>query len=300
MKLRSWLPVAAFLGAAVCFSPDLIASDASLNTLRIEQLTGLKGNLDAKEGVFRVSFPRRDLQITVGGARLIPEQGLTAWAAFTRVGDQSMVMGDIVLLENEVNPVMSAALDSGLEVTALHNHFLWDSPRVMFMHIGGTGNEEALARAVGRVFSRLQEVIVTRPAMPMANIDPAKTSFDPAGIERILGAPGTLNNGVYKVVLGRTARMGGHEIGKGMGVSTWAAFAGSEQLAIVDGDFAMLEGEVQGVLRALRRANINIVAIHNHMLGESPRYVFLHYWGVGPVADLAGGLDSALRTQAGN
>ena len=198
-----------------------------------------------------------------------------------------MVMGDIVLLENEVNPVMSAALDSGLEVTALHNHFLWDSPRVMFMHIGGAGNEEVLARAVGRVFARLQEVIASKPSMPMANIDPAKTSFDPAGIERMLGAAGTLKNGVYKVVLGRTATMAGHEIGKDMGVNTWAAFA-------------MLESEVQGVLKALRAANINIVAIHNHMLGESPRYVFLHYWGVGPVADLAKGLKSALSTQAGS
>ena len=109
-----------------------------------------------------------------------------------------------------------------------------------------------------------------------------------------------LKNGVYKVVLGRTATMGGHEVGSEMGVNTWAAFAGGEQLAIVDGDFAMLESEVQGVLKALRAANINIVAIHNHMIGESPRYVFLHYWGVGPVEDLAKGLKAALNTQTGH
>jgi hypothetical protein len=200
--------------------------------------------------------------------------------------------------QNEVNPVMSAALDNGLEVTALHNHFLWDSPKVMFMHIGGMGDEQALARGVGRVFEKLKDVIRAKPNPPTANIDPAKTSFDPEDIERTLGASGVLNNGVYKVVLGRTAKMGDHEVGKEMGINTWAAFAGSEQLAMVDGDFAMLEGEVQNVLKALRAANINIVAIHNHMLGESPRYVFLHYWGVGPVEELAKGLKAALGSKS--
>jgi hypothetical protein len=175
---------------------------------------------------------------------------------------------------------------------------MWDSPKVMFMHIGGMGDEAELARAVGRVFGKLKEVIATKPGMPTSNIDPAKTSFDPEDIEQIVGAAGVLKNGVYKIVIGRTAKMGEHEIGKEMGVNTWAAFAGSEQQAVVDGDFAMREGEVQGVLKALRRANINIVAIHNHMIGESPRYVFLHYWGIGPVEDLAKGLKSALATQS--
>jgi hypothetical protein len=287
------------LCAAFCVAPALYAADAALDTVRIEQLTGLKGTLNQEEGVFKLNFPRKDFQAVVGGSRLIPDQGLTAWAAFTRAGDHVMVMGDIVLLENEVNPVMSAALDSGLEVTALHNHFLWDSPKVMFMHIGGMGDEAELARAVGRVFGKLKEVISTKPGLPAANVDPTKTSFDPEDIEQVVGAAGVLKNGVYKIVIGRTATMGGHEVGKEMGINTWAAFAGSEQLAVVDGDFAMLEGEVQGVLKALRRANINIVAIHNHMIGETPRYVFLHYWGVGPVEDLAKGLKAALATQSG-
>lgn len=300
MQSRSPVSAAALVCAVLWFAPAGFAADAPLDTARIEQLTGLKGTLNQKEGVFKVSFPRKDIQATVAGVRMIPDLGLTAWAAFTRAGDHTMVMGDVVLLENEVNPVMSAALDSGLEVTALHNHFLWDSPRVMFMHIGGMGDQETLARAVGRVFGKLKEVIQTKPSMPAANIDPAKTSFDPEDIEQILGAAGVLNNGVYKVVLGRTAKMGEHEIGKEMGINTWAAFAGSEQLAVVDGDFAMLENEVQGVLKALRGAGINIVAIHNHMIGESPRYVFLHYWGVGSVEGLAKGLKAALATQSGN
>jgi len=167
----------------------------------------------------------------------------------------------------------------------------------MFMHIGGMGDEAALARAVGHLFGKLKEVMQTRPSPPLASIDPAKTSFDPEDLEQVLGAAGVLKNGVYKVVFGRKATMGGHEVGSEMGINTWAAFAGSEQLAIVDGDVAMLESEVQPVLKALRAANINIVAIHNHMIDESPRYVFLHYWGVGPVEDLAKGLKAALDTQ---
>jgi hypothetical protein len=285
------------LSAALAFFAYAEAAETGLNPARIEQLTGLKGTLNEKERVFKITFPRKDLSATVAGARMIPDLGLTAWAAFTRTADHTMVMGDIVLLENEVNPVMSVALDNGLEVTALHNHFLWDSPRVMFMHIGGMGDEETLARGVGKVFDKLKEVIRSAPGTPNAQVSPNKSSFDPEDIEQILGAAGVMKNGVYKVVLGRSVSMAGHEIGAEMGLNTWAAFAGSEQLAIVDGDFAMLEGEVQGVLKALRHANISIVAIHNHMIGESPRYVFLHYWGIGPVEELAKGLRAALDTQ---
>jgi len=290
----------AMLLGAVLLVPDrpVQAADQTLDTAGIERLTGLKGTLNEKERVFKVNFPRKDIQATVAGVQMIPDMGLGAWAAFTRAGDHAMVMGDIVLLESEVNPIMTAALDSGLEVTALHNHFVWDSPRIMFMHIGGMGDEATLATAVGRVFGKLKEVIRTPPKPPTASISPAQTSFDPKQVEQIVGTAGTLSNGVYKVVIGRKGKMGEHEIGKEMGVNTWAAFAGSEQLAVVDGDFAMLEGEVQAVLKSLRAANINIVAIHNHMIGESPRYVFLHYWGVGPVGDLAKGLKAALNTQS--
>jgi hypothetical protein len=168
----------------------------------------------------------------------------------------------------------------------------------MFMHIGGMGDEEKLAQAVGKVFGRLKETRDTPPPIPTAEIDPAKTSLDPKKIDAIIGVSGALGNGVYKVVIGRKTQMAGHEVGEEMGVNTWAAFAGSDEQAVVDGDFAMLENEVQGVLKALRGAGINIVAIHNHMIGESPRYVFLHYWGVGPTADLAKALKVALDTQS--
>ena len=249
----------------------------ALNTARIEQLTGTKGAMDEKEGVFRVALPRTDLKVTVAGARVTPAMGLTCWAAFERVGDHTVVMGDQVLSQEQVNPVMDIALQNGLEVTALHNHFLWDAPKVMFMHIGGMGDEEKLAAAVGKVFAKIKETSGGSGDPPMAEIDPAKTSLDPAKLERILGLKGQYSAGVFKVTVGRTTEMAGHAMGNAMGVNTWAAFAGSDDRAVVDGDFAMYEGEVQGVLRALRGAGIDIVAIHNHMIQETPRVVFLHF-----------------------
>ncbi len=269
-----------------------------MDTARIERLTGAKGVLDEKEGVFKVSVPRADLAVTAGGVRITPPMGLTSWAAFKPAGGETVVMGDLVLLEDQVNPVMSTALDQRLEVTALHNHFFWDTPKVMFMHIAGVGGEGELASAVGRVFARMAETAGGKGETPKADIDPGRTTLDPSRIETILGSKGTMTAGVCKVVIGRPARMHGVEVAAAMGVNTWAAFAGSDERAVVDGDFAMLESELQPVLKALRGAGISVVAIHHHMTHEEPRILFLHYWGVGPTADLARGLRSALdRTQ---
>ena len=270
-------------------------SSPGLDTERIERLTNAKGAFDEREGVFKVSVPRTDLAVNVAGARLTPPMGLTSWAAFKRAGDRVVVMGDLVLLEDQVNPVMSVALNQGLEVTALHNHFLWDTPKVMFMHIGGSGDEAALASAVGRVFAKMAETAGGKGDVPRAGIDPANTTLDPKKIEAILGSKGTLASGVYKVVIGRTVRMHGHDLAAAMGVNTWAAFAGSDEQAVVDGDIAMLESELQGVLRALRRSDILVVAIHHHMTHEEPRVLFLHYWGVGRTEALAKGLRAALE-----
>src|SRR2546422_4142855 len=148
---------------------------AALNTAKIEQLTGLKGKMDEKEGAFKVSYPRNDIGSTAAGVKLTPPLGLTAWAAFSGGGAHTMVMGDVVLTEDQVNTAMSTALDNGLEVTALHNHFFWDSPKVMFMHIGGMGDEEKLATAVGKVFATLEE----KGQGPGAGIDPSKSTIHP-------------------------------------------------------------------------------------------------------------------------
>src|SRR6266581_2964969 len=160
------------------------AHAALLDTARIEQLTGAHGKLDRKEGVFKVSVPRSDLTVMVGGVKLSPPLGLTSWAAFEPAGPGVMVMGDMVLTEDQVNPVMSTALENGLEVTALHNHFLGESPRVMFMHIGGSGSLEQLAGAVGKVFASIKE---PGAPLPHADIDPAQTQLATDQLETILG-----------------------------------------------------------------------------------------------------------------
>jgi len=293
MKLARQVGLVTFWFGAAVSAPALGAAPA-FDTAAIESLTGAKGVLDAKEAVFKVSLPRKDLAVTAAGVRMTPGMGLTAWAAFTKSGRHTMVMGDIVLLEDQVNAVMSAALDNGLEVTALHNHFFGDSPKVMFMHVGGMGDEKTLAVGIGQVFAKLRETSGGKGALASANIDPAKTSLDPAKIEKVLRYKGELKDGVYKVVVGRSTKMNGHTVGKAMGVNTWAAFAGSDDQAVVDGDFAMVESELQPVLKALRKGGIDVVAIHNHMAGESPRILFLHYWGVGPTESLARTLRSAL------
>jgi hypothetical protein len=284
---------------AVLLSTPLLAQPKTpdgVDGQKIVELTGVSGKEDASEkGVFKVSAPRADLNVTAAGVHLTPPMGLTSWAAFKRVGDHDVVMGDTVLLEDQVNPVMSVALDNGLEVTALHNHFFWDSPKVMFMHIGGMGEEAKLATAVGKVFAKIKETSGGKGEIPKAEIDPTKTTLDPKKINAILGASGQLASGVYKVTIGRTTKMQAHDMGAAMGVNTWAAFAGTDEQAVVDGDFAMLESELQGVLKALRKADIDIVAIHQHMSGEQPRVLFLHYWGVGATSDLAKGLRAALE-----
>jgi hypothetical protein len=277
-------------GAAAEKAPSRSSPDAEA----IEKLTGAKGQLDAAEGVFKVSAPRSDLSVTVAGSKIAPALGLTSWAAFKRVGHSTVVMGDLVLVEDQVNPVMSAALDAGLAVTALHNHFLWDSPRVMFMHIGGMGAEADLVTAVGRVFAKIRDTSGGRGETPRLTADPARTSLDSKRIDAVLGVSGALKDGVYKVVIGRHTRMHGQVMGSTMGVNTWAAFAGSDDQAIVDGDIAMFESELQGVLKSLRANGIDVVAIHNHMTFEEPRVIFLHYWGTGRTEDLARGLRAAL------
>jgi hypothetical protein len=288
--LTAWLSSSAALAAP--------KPPAALDQGRIEQLTGAKGKLDEKAGVFKVSAPRSDLKVTSAGVHITPPMGLTSWAAFTRAGTHVAVMGDIVLTEDQVNPVMSAALDGGLEVTALHNHFFWDSPKIMFMHIGGMGDEEKLATGVGAVFAKIKDTAGGKGVIPKADIDPAKSTLDPKKLDAVFaghGAPGDYKDGVYKVVVGRGAKMGGHQMGKAMGVNTWAALAGSDDQAVIDGDFAMQESELQAVLKSLRGSGINIVALHQHMTGEQPRVLFLHYWGVGKAGDLAGAVVGALK-----
>ena len=212
-----------------------------------------------------------------------------------------MVMGDLVLFQDEVNPVMSALLDAGVSVTALHNHFFFDEPRVYFMHLGGEGKLEDLAAGVRKALDKVAELRAAAPEpkkSARAAALPAANSIDGKAIESVLGVQGQAKDGMYKVVLGRPVQSAcGCAVGKEMGVNTWAAFAGSAQLAVIDGDFVTFDGELQPVLKALRRANVEVVAIHSHMESETPKAIFLHYWGVGPVEELARAVKAALDTQ---
>ncbi len=263
---------------------------ADLDTARIDELTGLKGKMNGKEGVYKITLPRNDVKIAVDGWTMPPFMGLGTWAAFTPTQNGAMVMGDTVLFEDEVNPAMSAALDNGLNVTALHNHFFFDRTKVYFMHIEGEGTADKLARAVRKVYDAIKQTRASNP-QPKDSFGagslPEKNSITPAPLNEIFGAQSESKDGMVKFTIGRPAKMHGVNIDKDMGVNTWAAFAGTDDNAIVDGDFAVTEDELQPVLRSLLKDKINIVAIHQHMTHEEPRIMFFHYWGRGRAKDLA-------------
>jgi hypothetical protein len=273
----------------------------TLDTARIEQITGLKGTFSQQESVFKVSKPRSDVKVQVDDWAVPPFMGLTSWAAFTPAHDsQVMLMGDTVLFEDEVNPVLSAALDAGLEVTALHNHFFFDRPKVYFMHIGGMGDPTRLAEGVKAVYDKIVEIrsAHAQPESVFPGHISDSSSISSKPLEAVFGTQGQANNGMFKVVIGMPVTMHGVSIGSEMGVNTWAAFAGSDDAAVVDGDFAMTEGQLQTVLISMRASSINIVAIHQHMIGETPRVLFLHYWGKGKAIDLAKAIKRALDDQS--
>jgi uncharacterized protein DUF1259 len=256
---------------------------------------------ETKDGVVKIMAPRTDLSVVVDGVRMAPFEGLTSWAAFQTAGRETMVMGDITLAEDEVGAAMSAALDGGLAVTALHEHFAFDHPRILFMHLDGMGTTERLATGVAKVLEAVR-VVRARAATPADSFGgpaiPLPSTIDAAPLERILAAEAQTKDGMAKFVFAQTTVMHGVPLGADMGVNTWAAFAGSPDAAVVDGDFAMRESELQGVLKALRGAGMQVVAIHGHMVGEQPRIMFLHYWGKGRAENLARAVKTALATQA--
>jgi hypothetical protein len=255
--------------------------------------------------VVKASWPRKDVPVAVDGWKMPPFMGLTSWAAFSpgRQGiAEAMVMGDLVLFEDEVNPIMSKLLDGGVQVTALHNHFFFDQPKVFFMHIGGEGKVADLGKTVKAAMDEVA-AIRKKTAKPTTTFGaaklPDKSTIDASKLDAALGAKGQAKDGMYKAVWGREVTAScGCPTGKAMGVNTWAAFAGTDDNAVVDGDFAVSEAELQPVLKALRGGGIDIVAIHHHMSGEQPRILFLHYWGRGKTVDLAKVVKGALDLTA--
>src|SRR6202158_1448124 len=259
-----------------------------------EILKSLDRKGDFKAGVLKVNIPRNDLKITIQGVPTPTPFGFGGWIALSKAADGSdVMMGDLVLLQEEVNPVMSALLDNGIDVTALHNHFFWDDPHVYYMHVHGMGKAAELAR---RVKPGLDLIGHVKPetAAPASS---SGTQLDAARIAKIAGHEGEQTGFVYKITVGRddlAMKEHGAVINARMGLNTWAAFVGTQEDAAIAGDVAMLENEVTTVLKALRKNALDVVAIHHHMTGERPVVIFLHYWGRGPAENLAAGFKAAL------
>lgn len=285
------------LALALCASP--VFAGGELDPASIGEASGATPTV-ADDGVVRIGWSRTDVVVTVDGMTLPPAAGLGSWAAFRAMDGGAMVMGDTVVFEDEVDAAMDAAFARGLDVTALHNHFFYDSPKVYFMHIGGEGEAEALAAGVKAVWDAIRAVRAERaqPASGFGGAAPVDGDFDADELADIVGHPATSTDGVVKITIGRAGRMHGQTIGASMGLTTWAAFSGSDARAAIDGDFIMSGDEVQPVLRALRNAGLHVVALHNHMVDEQPGFYFTHYWGKGPAIELARGFRNALDAQA--
>jgi hypothetical protein len=261
---------------------------------QVLKITGKSG--DYKANVLKVNIPRNDIHVSIDNLSVPTPFGFGGWFAMTK-GDSGddVMMGDLVLLQEEVNPVMSALLDHGLEVTALHNHFFWETPRIYYMHIHGHGKPAELAEHIKPALELIGKSV---PAASGATASaPAKTDLDTARIAKIVGHDGEQNGAVYKITVGRDdikLKEMGATINARMGLNTWAAFYGTNEDAVVAGDVAMLENEVTSTLKALRSHGLDVVAIHHHMIETKPVVIFLHYWGRGPAEKLANGFKAAL------
>ncbi|MEY4634521.1 MAG: hypothetical protein RJA55_319 [Acidobacteriota bacterium] len=252
---------------------------------------------DFKDGVLKVNIPRNDLKVTVAGVATPTPFGFGGWIALTKGNGMEVMMGDLVLTQDEVNPVMSAVLAQGLNVTALHNHFFWESPRMFYMHVHGHGTAADLAKRIKPALDLIGKTAAR--AEPAATITSTVTAgaLDTAKLAGIIGTPGEQNGQVYKITIGRPdlkLQEMGAPINARMGLNTWAAFFGSDASAVVAGDVAMIDTEVTPVLKALRDHGIDIVAIHHHMTGTQPTVIFLHYWGQGPAEKLAAAVRTAV------
>ncbi len=274
------------LAAALAASPACAAPDWA----RVDNALGRSG-AEQPDGVRRYSFPRSDLTVTLDGVQIRPALALGSWLAFQPAGDEAMLMGDLVLLEAEVNPVMSRLLESGLTVTALHNHLLRSSPATIYMHVHGHGDPARLAAAVRSALS----LSATPLAAPSAS--PAPQPGEAAALNRIMGANGKANGGVYQFSIPRREKItdAGMAVPPSMGLATAINFqpTGSGR-AVATGDFVLTAAEVTPVLRSLRANRIDVTALHNHLGQEQPRLFFMHFWGNGDATALAKGLKQAL------
>jgi hypothetical protein len=256
----------------------------------VEQALGRSGQPQA-DGAYKFGLPRGDLKVTVDGVQVKPALALGSWLAFSGPSQGAMLMGDLVLAEDEVSPVMMALQENGIQVTALHNHVLHETPRVMYMHISGHGDAVKLAATMKTVIALTK---TPAPAQPSAN---ASLDLDTAAIDQILGNKGKVNGGVYQVGVPRAEKIseGGMQIPGSMGLATALNFQPTgDGKAAITGDFVLLGSEVNPVMKALRQNGIQVTALHSHMLDEEPRLFFMHFWANDTATKLAKGLRAAL------
>jgi uncharacterized protein DUF1259 len=310
MKHKAFLAISLAVFVAACNNPSakesaLVKGETKTDTIscppgsskldiqKIEQITGMKGA--AKNGEYKITVPQNDLNVVVDGFKIIPPMGLGSWAAFTPCGDTAMVMGDIIVTENDLKPVQQEVIRQGLMVSAIHNHFVRNHPNVMYMHIDGKGTVDKLATNVKAIFEKVKQVRGKDPKEGKA--DSVVNKLNIALLDSIIGAKGEMAKGVYKYTIGHPdvkLQEHGIPISTFLGFNTWAAWQGTPEKAAVCGDFTMLENEVDPVIKELVNNGIEVVAVHNHMVFEKPRIFFLHYWGVGAADQLAKGLRAAL------
>ncbi|HYT65688.1 MAG TPA: DUF1259 domain-containing protein [Vicinamibacterales bacterium] len=286
----------AIIVTAALLPASLFAQDVPADYQDVLKSLGRTG--DYKANVLKVNIPRNDLSITVGGVKTPTPFGFGGWVAMTKdTGGMEVMMGDLVLLQEEVNPVMSALLNNGLDVTALHNHFFLDEPRMFYMHVHGHGSAADLARKVKPALDLIGKKPATAPAPSATSTAASAPKIDTAKVAQIVGQQGDQTGDVYKITIGRDdlkiSEMGA-PINSRMGLNTWAAFVGTNENAAIAGDVAMLSKEVTPVLKALRANGLDVVAIHHHMTDTQPTIFFLHYWGTGPAEKLAAGFKAAL------
>jgi len=249
----------------------------------VEKILGVPGQM--QEGAVVFSFPRSDIKVTIDGEPVPTAFGFGSWTAWKEMRKESMVMGDLVLLEKEINPVISVLAEANINVTALHNHFIGEIPRIMYMHVYGMGEKTALARGIR---TALDKTGTPKPVSAATPTTQPSSQLNTKRLQEIIGQTGKEGGGVLKITLGRAGvKMGRTEVTSSMGLNTWVAFIGTNERAHVAGDVAMTASEVNKVIRALRKGGIDIAAVHNHMLDEQPRIFFLHYWGTGPAEKLA-------------
>jgi len=267
-----------------------------LDTLAIERIVGMKGKFN--NGEYKITIPQNDLSIEVDGFKIIPAMGLSTWIDFAPSPDGAMVMGDLVLTENDLKPVQQTVIKQGLTITAIHNHFVRNHPNVMYMHVGGSGTTETLASKAKAVLDKIKEIRGSDPSKANASSESINNSLNTEALDKLLQYKGEMTRGVYKYTIGRPdvqLREHGVPVTSFMGFNTWAAFQGTPEHAAVAGDFTMTQDEVAPVIKTLIENGIEVVAVHNHMVHEQPRIFFLHYWGVGNAEELAKGLRAALN-----